>query len=91
MTMAEASAMASLFRPPINRAMRALDRSAFHKKVPLAAARVLDKRNIARFRAELSRDLLKLDRVPVVHDDPLQGGMKALLLKPEINPDSKNI
>ena len=91
MTMAGASAPLmhdSMFRPPVNRAMRALDRSFFHKQIPLAAARILESRNIAKCRNELYNELLKLERVSAVKQDPWRKGMKALLLKPEIRPDS---
>lgn len=77
-----------MFRPPINRAMRVLDRSYFQKKIPLAAARVLQKQQIAKCRAGLTDDLLKLERVPTVRDDSVEKGHKVLLLKPEIKPDS---
>ena len=79
----------TMFRPPINRAMKALDRSFFHKTIPLAAARVFEAKSIAQCRTELHDELLKLDRVSVVKKDPGQRDMKALLLKPEIRPDSK--
>ena len=82
------AANADMFRPPINRAMRVLDRSYFQKKIPLAAARVLQKKQIAKCRAELTDDLLKLERVSVVRDDSVEKGLKALLLKPEIKHDS---
>lgn len=81
-------ALTDMFRPPINRAMRVLDRSYFQKTVPLAAARVLEKKQIARCRQELANDLLKLERVSVVKDDPLEKNLKALLLRPEIRHDS---
>ena len=79
---------ADMFRPPINRAMKVLDRSFFRKKVPLAAARIVEKRHIAKFRTELGSDLLCLERVSSVKDDPKSKGSKALLLKPEIKCDS---
>jgi len=78
----------TMFRPPVNRAMRALDRSYFHKKISLAAATVLESRNIAKYRTELHDEMLKLDRVPTVKQDPRQKGLKTLLLKPEIRPES---
>jgi len=78
----------TMFRPPVNRAMRALDRSYFYKKIPLAAATVLESRNIAKYRTELHDEMLKLDRVPTVKQDPRQKGLKTLLLKPEIRPES---
>ena len=83
------TANADMFRPPINRAMRVLDRSYFQKKIPLAAAKVLQKKQIAKCRADLTHDLLKVERVSVVRDDPVEKDQKALLLKPEIKPDSR--
>ena len=68
--------------------MKVLDRSFFQKKVPLAAARILDKKHIAKLRTELGSDLLNLERVSSVKDDPKDQGSKALLLRPEIRCDS---
>ena len=82
------TANADMFRPPVSRAMRVLDRSYFQKNIPLAAARVLQKKKIAKCRAELMDDLLKLERVSIVRDDAVEKDHKALLLKPEIKPDS---
>jgi tRNA (guanine37-N1)-methyltransferase len=84
----------SLFRPPIVRSAGAvLDRSLFTKKISLTAARVLDVKNISKYRAQLerSRELLKLDRLVNVRPDPdpilaAKGG-KCLLLKPEVKPE----
>lgn len=77
-----------MFRPPVNRAMRALDRSYFHKSIPLAAATVLESKNIAKFRTHLHNEILELHRVPSVTTDPAEKHLKALLLKPEVRPDS---
>lgn len=86
----------SLFRPPIVRsAGAALDRSLFTKKIPVAAARVLDIKNISKYRAQLdkSKDLLKLDRLTNVRPDPdanlASRGGKCLLLKPEVKPGGR--
>jgi tRNA (guanine37-N1)-methyltransferase len=83
----------SLFRPPIVRSVgAALDRSLFTKKIPIAAARVRDVKNISKYRSELerSKDILKLDRVANVRPDPdaslASKGGKCLLLKPEVKP-----
>ena len=79
-----------MFRPPVNRAMRVLDRAFFQKRVPLTAARVWDRSKISICRKDLekSKDLLVLERMPTVHPDPEEGsgsnGRKCLLLKPEI-------
>lgn len=54
-----------MFRPPINRAMRVLDRSFFRKTVPLSAAAVFNNSDIARVRGVLhrSQDALALPRI----------------------------
>lgn len=79
----------AMFRPPINRAMRALDRSFFKKSVPLSAARILDNKQISKYRTELRHDLLRLDRMPAVRSVRDSDGQeaKALLLRPEVKPD----
>ncbi|KAI9790142.1 MAG: tRNA(m(1)G37)methyltransferase [Peltula sp. TS41687] len=83
----------SMFRPPINRSMRQLDRTFFTKLVPLCAARVSNNKHIARLRTELerSRDLLPYSRVRPIQPDPdetraTQGG-KCLLLREGIGVD----
>ena len=78
-----------MFGPPVNRAMRILDRSFFKKKIPLADARVFDKKAIAKYRSNLNSYLLNIDPgVPIVRQDPYLNDLKILLLKPEIRPDS---
>lgn len=78
-----------MFRPPVNRAMRVLDRAFFKKTVPLSAARVLDNKNISKCRTELtnSHDLLTVERLSTVRSDPDQErarrGMRCLLLRPD--------
>lgn len=87
--MNEPSSTYDMFRPPINRAMRALDRSFFEKSIPISAARISDNKQISKYRTELGHDLLRLDRVSAVRsvrDSDGQEG-KALLLKPEVMPD----
>ena len=83
------SAESAMFRPPINRAMRALDPSFFHKSIPLSAARIYDKKKISKYRTELGHDLLKLDRMSVVRSVRDSEGQeaKALLLRPGVKPD----
>ena len=80
-----------MFRPPINRAMRVLDRSFFQKKVPLSAARVFDNKKIAKLRSELGHDVLRLDRFQCVQSVRGSKGEehKALLLHPQIKPDGR--
>jgi tRNA (guanine37-N1)-methyltransferase len=84
--------ISEMFRPPINRAMRELDRSFFQRKIPLAAAKVYENEQISRCRNELGRDLLQLEHVAPVRPDPTEGvgkknGRKLLLLRPEIRPE----
>ena len=80
-----------MFRPPVNRAMRVLDRSSFQKRVPLSAAKVYDKTKIAKLRSELGPDVLRLERFQCVQ--PIRGTKgeehKALLLDPRIKPDGR--
>lgn len=82
----------AMFRPPINRAMRALDRSFFEKSIPLSAARIRDNKHISKCRTELGPDLLKLDRMSAVRRVRDSEGQeaKALLLRPEVRPDGKH-
>lgn len=82
-----------MFRPPILRSATAvLDRSLFSQTFPIAAARIADHKLISPYRGKLekSKELLKLDRVSVVRNDPDQElaakGGKCLLLKPEVKP-----
>ena len=89
--MPELISFSDMFRPPVNRAMRELDRSFFRRTVPLAAARVYEHALISRCRADLGRDLLQLDRIGPIRSDPgdandKKNARKLLLLKPEIRP-----
>ena len=79
----------AMFRPPINRAMRALDRSFFQKSIPLSAAKIRDNKQISKYRTELGHDLLRLDRMPTVRSvrDSQGQEAKALLLRPEVKQD----
>lgn len=82
-----------MFRPPVNRSMRLLDRSFFVKDTSLSAARVLDIKNISKIRDRLmkSKDILALRQTLPVHPDPTpqlestNGATgKCILLKPEV-------
>ena len=78
-----------MFRPPINRAMRVLDRSFFQKKIPTLAALILNPKNTSKFKTELYNDTLKLDRmqaIKVLHDAKGQK-KKGIMLKPNIKKD----
>ncbi|KAL6720775.1 tRNA(m(1)G37)methyltransferase [Lecanora helva] len=89
--MSKDSGAADMFRPPVNRTMRKLDRPFFKKTIPTSAARVIEKREIARCRKVLGHDLLKLDRMQAIKTVPGPQGeeTKALLLRPEIKPEDQ--
>ncbi|KAM5434807.1 tRNA(m(1)G37)methyltransferase [Microsporum canis] len=57
-----------MFRPPINRAMRILDRSFFKKTIPLTAATVFEPKNLGRIKDELvkSKDILNAPRLAAI-------------------------
>lgn len=84
-----------MFRPPVNRAMRTLDRSFFQRKVPLKAARVFENKNISKLRTQLekSKDALQKDRLGNVASDPdadlAKSGRKCILLRPEQAKDGR--
>ncbi|KAJ5549342.1 tRNA(m(1)G37)methyltransferase [Penicillium frequentans] len=81
-----------MFRPPVNRAMRTLDRSFFRKTVPIAAAKVFKNSEISKVRQELHkvRDLLAVPRLSCVRDLQEEDGVKkALLLRGDLRPDDK--
>ncbi|KAI4283918.1 MAG: hypothetical protein L6R35_005022, partial [Caloplaca aegaea] len=67
-----------MFRPPINRAMRDLDRSFFKKRIEIAAACVLDRTKIAACQRRLSQDILRLDRLPPVDESSWSPQLKEL-------------
>lgn len=80
-----------MFRPPVSRAMKVLDRSFFQKKLPISAARILDNKNISRCRMDLqrSKDGLALDRFGIVQPDPqsdIDSNKKCVLLRPQVQP-----
>ncbi|KKK12147.1 tRNA (guanine) methyltransferase Trm5, partial [Aspergillus ochraceoroseus] len=84
------SDLPAMFRPPVNRAMRVLDRSFFKKTIPLSAATVFKASDISNVRKELlkSRDLLSLPRLSAIRevkqDDVVR---KCLLLREGIKHD----
>lgn len=81
-----------MFRPPINRAMRVLDRSFFQKDFDVAAARIFDMQSISRIRKEIerSKDILRRRAIPPIRQDPLDATKKCLLLQPEIRHDDES-
>ena len=83
----------SLFRPPIVRSAGAiLDRALFSKTVSIAAARVHNNKNLAKFRKSLekSEEILIQERIKNIIPDPDAGiaakGGKCVLLKPQVKP-----
>jgi tRNA (guanine37-N1)-methyltransferase len=83
----------NMLRPPVNRAMRTLDRAFFKKTLPVAAARIFNNQHISQCRMELlkSKDLLILERMSPIISDPEQDsaevGRKCLLLQSSIKYD----
>lgn len=83
----------AMFRPPMNRSMRTLDRTFFKKTIPTSAARILDNKDISLCRKvlEKSKEALIQNRIAPVRPDPveekaLRGG-KCIILRPEIKHD----
>lgn len=85
----------AMFRPPVNRAMRTLDRSFFRKTVPLSSAKIFKNSEISRLRKELAstKDLLALPRLSSVQEIKEQDGSvrKALLLRETLKHDGEYI
>lgn len=87
----------SIFRPPmVRQAGTTLNRALFAKTVDIAAARVSDPRNIAKYRKQLEKekDILNADRLSAVVNDPdetlAKQGRKCLLLRPGIKPEGQS-
>lgn len=81
----------AMFRPPVNRAMKVLDRSFFQKTIPTSIAKVLDKKQITKLRTALSNDVLKIDRMQCMRSVRDNQGQetKAFLLQPLIKPNGE--
>lgn len=78
--------LAEIFRPPVNRSMRVLDREFFQKTLPITAATVFDDRNLSNVRKKVQHagNLLGLLSIkPIVPDETVLG-RKCLLLRPGI-------
>jgi tRNA (guanine37-N1)-methyltransferase len=80
------------FRPPINRAMRTLDRAFFDVTKPISAARVYQNQYISECRKELtnSSDILQLERCSSVAKDPEKPYLRCILLKPDVRHDGES-
>jgi tRNA (guanine37-N1)-methyltransferase len=76
-----------IFLPPVKRDMHDLDRSFFQKTIPLSAATVFERRDIAKVRAELVRsgDILSIDAIKTLRNDETAPGNKCMLLKPAVD------
>lgn len=74
--------MMSKFGPPINRNMKELDRSFFHKELPLLVACFPDPTKIGKFVKDCKRDILYL---PSVKHIVSVEDMKGVLLREDIN------
>ncbi|KAL4901297.1 hypothetical protein BDW74DRAFT_170238 [Aspergillus multicolor] len=84
------SDLPEMYRPPINRAMRVLDRSFFKTTVPLSAATIFKNSDIAKVRTSLekSKDILNLPRLkPIVEIKRNDIFQKCMLLKEGIKHD----
>ncbi|KAK1140551.1 tRNA(m(1)G37)methyltransferase [Aspergillus melleus] len=84
------SALPTMFRPPVNRAMRALDRSFFKKTLPLSAATVFKNSDISKVRGTLnkSQDLLEAPRLNIIREVKVDDAVKkCLLLKDGVKHD----
>ncbi|RDW86662.1 tRNA (guanine) methyltransferase [Aspergillus mulundensis] len=82
--------LSEMYRPPVNRAMRVLDRSFFKKTVPLSAATIFKNSDISMVRSSLqkSKDILNLPRLSTIQDVKKDDVVKkCLLLKEEIKYD----
>jgi tRNA (guanine37-N1)-methyltransferase len=74
-----------MFRPPVNRLMRVLDRPFFQKEIRLCAAQIINPKDISKTRAELKSDILCIARLKSIVSVPGHDCQtKALLLRPEI-------
>lgn len=84
-----------MLRPPINRAMKTLDRAFFRKTAPISAARIFVNQNLSACRSELLRSgsTIEAERVVPIIPDPDQElarlGRKCILLRSDIKHDGK--
>jgi tRNA (guanine37-N1)-methyltransferase len=75
-----------IFRPPVNRSMRVLDRSFFQKTLSISAATVFDDRNlsIVRGKVQSAGNLLSVSTIKPIIPDETVPGRKCVLLRPGI-------
>ena len=89
MTVPDTIDHARMFRPPVNRTMRVLDRPYFNTVFPIAAAKVGDWQKINGLKTRLRKEMLELERrKPVENVSEAPGEIsKVILLKPHITPN----
>jgi hypothetical protein len=75
-----------LYRPPINRSMRVLDRNFFQKTIPIAAATVFEDRNLSHVRGKVQSagHLFGVFSIKSIVPDETVPGRKCVLLQPGI-------
>lgn len=80
-----------MFRPPINRSMRTLDKAFFQKELLTAAARVPDVKRMSETLKTLrkSKDVFGHSDFPHVRDvaDGSRGHQKCIVLHPKVQAD----
>jgi len=85
----------TMFRPPVHRAMRVLDRNFFKTETSISAARVFDIKQLSRIRGAIvkSKDILDVRQLHPIQSVPaaLKGDMKdeqkCILLRPGVVHD----
>lgn len=87
----------AMFRPPVNRAMRVLDRSFFRKTVPISAAAIYKTSDISNVRRVLlkNNDMLSLPRASSIREvrDQEDSSVvrKGILLREDIKHDGADV
>jgi len=81
-----AAELPEIYRPPINRSMRVLDRSFFQKTIPIAAATVFEDQNISLVRGKVQSagHLFGVYSIKSIVPDETVPGRKCILLQPGI-------
>ncbi|KAJ2318176.1 tRNA(m(1)G37)methyltransferase, partial [Coemansia sp. RSA 2681] len=72
-----------MFKPPVQRGMKELDKSAFNLTRSVVALRVPTK-SVGKIKSDLENDVLRLHKVRNVVADKLGNDHKLVLLRPEI-------
>jgi tRNA (guanine37-N1)-methyltransferase len=85
----------TMFRPPVNRAMKVLDRNFFKTESVISAARVFDTKQLSRIRGQIlkSKDILDVRQLHPIQSVPpavqkgdasSKGEQKCILLRPGV-------